>query len=166
MNAPGDKPTGLPGPNQIGEAIEIFLRHAYGPKVPAVAERLIPPQEFMPRTWLMNDPVERMPPDAPFEAVRSFALRLGNSSYPHMKLRLSRPPDSRSYLFSVDCHDAFLNAPAGSPDSEALEQMKKHNAAVASAISAELNDAGLPTEHNYLRQRIRQARGGLQEAGE
>jgi hypothetical protein len=107
----------------------------------------------------MGPHVERDPPDAPLEGVRSFALRLGNDKYPHMKLRLSRPPHEKAYLFTVDCHDTFLSAPAGSADYEALEGLKRHNAFVAEAIRLAWESSHLPTERIYLRKRITKARG-------
>ena len=106
----------------------------------------------------MSSSFERDPSHAPLPAVRSFALRLGNSLYPHMKLRISRPPNAEIYLFSVDAHDVFLLVPPESPDYQPLQELKKHNAVVASAIHAAWDEAGLPTERNYLRQRIQAAK--------
>ena len=60
-------------------------------------------------------------------------------------------------VLSVDSHDAFLQAPPGSPDGEALESLKRENARIAAAIHAAWDDAELPTERNYLRQKIRDA---------
>jgi len=106
----------------------------------------------------MGDGVERTPEDAPLAQVRSFALRLGSADYRHMKLRLSRPPKHSAYVFCVDCHDEFLQARPGSADREALEQLKRCNAELAAEITGALDEAQLPTERNYLRAKIRQAR--------
>ena len=106
----------------------------------------------------MSPFIERDPPDAPLEGVRSFALRLGNEKYPHMKLRLSRPPRENVFLFSVDCHDTFLSAPVGSPDYDVLEGLKRHNAIVAEAIRLAWEQSRLPTERVYLRRKITQAK--------
>ncbi|MCE5276496.1 MAG: hypothetical protein ABFD92_10240 [Planctomycetaceae bacterium] len=148
----------LPPPAVIRRAVDIYLTHAYNGSAPAAVADLVPPAEFDPPQWLSRSVVEPVPVNAPLEQVRSFALRLGNSQYPHMKLRISRTPNEGGYLFSVDCHDAFLRAPQGSPDYEALESLKRHNAALASAITAEWDSAGLPTERNYLRRKIREVR--------
>ena len=148
----------LPSAEQIRRAIELYLARSYGSAVPPAAQRLIPPDGFEPGVWLMGDPVERDPADAPIEAVRSFALRLGNAQYPNMKLRISRPPKDNVFLFSVDSHDAFLHAPLGSADFEALEALKQHNSRLADAIGRDWDAAGLPTEKGYLREKIRQAR--------
>jgi hypothetical protein len=148
----------LPSAEALRRAIEIFLDRAYGPSVPPRAARFLPPDDFDPARWLMSDVTERDPPDAPPANVRSFALRIGNARYPHMKLRLSRPPNDDTFVFSVDSHDAFLCAPAGSPDRQELEELKRHNAAVASAVLSAWDAEGLLTERNYLRQQIRQTR--------
>ena len=149
----------LPTPSQIGRAVRLYLNHAYAPdQTPEAVRHLIPPEGFEPGLWFAGDSVERTPQDVPLEQVRSFAMRLGNSRYQHMKLRISRPPNQDEFIFTVDSHDAFLHAPAGSADHEVLEAMKKHNAAVAAAVVAAWDAAKLPTEHRYLRRKIRQAR--------
>ena len=153
-----DRSVRLPSPEQIRCAIELYVELAYEGEPSEAARALIPADNFEPREWLMRDPVERTPADASLPDVRSFALRLGNSTYPHMKLRLSRPPRHGRYVFSVDCHDACLCAPEGSPDHEALEELKRHNCEIAGAVNAALDRAGLPTERNYLREKIREAR--------
>jgi hypothetical protein len=106
----------------------------------------------------MGDAAQRDPADAPLEGVRSFSLRLGNANYPHMKLRLSRPPKDNVFLFSVDAHDAFLHAPPGSGDYGTLEELKRQNSRMTAAITALWDENGLPTERNYLRLKIDQAR--------
>ena len=151
-------PIQLPDAGQIRLAVELFLRRAYAGEVPPQAQRLIPTEDFDPAAWLMADPVERDPADAPLEQVRSFVLRLGNEFYPHMKLRISRPPRSREFVFSVDSHDVFLRAPAGSPDYDMLENLKRQNAALAELITASWEAQSLPTERSYLRGKLQQAR--------
>ena len=54
--------------------------------------------------------------------------------------------------------DEFLHAPVGSPDRDALEELKRHNTAVARTIGAAWDSAGLPTEKNFLRRKIKQVR--------
>ncbi len=150
--------TGLPSARDLRRAVLAYLDRAYGGSCPATVQRLIPPEGCDVRKWLMSEAVERDPADAPLHAIRSFALRLGNAQYPHMKLRLSRPPRDGEYLFSVDAHDAFLHAPPSSPDHKMLEDLKRHNAAIAAAINSAWDAAGLLTERNYLRRKIQQAK--------
>jgi len=144
----------LPSADEIRRAVELYLAAAYGDDRPAAVDRLMPGEAFEPGSYLMSDRVERTPDSCGLREVRSFALRLGNRWYPHMKLRISRPPNERVYLFCVDCHDAMLQAPAGSPDGPALEQLKRHNASLAAAIDAAWDAAGLPTEKGFLRRKI------------
>lgn len=152
------RPALLPTADEIRRAVALYLELAYRGESPASAGRLIPPERFEPNQWLMSDLAERDPANAPLANVRSFALRFGNWQYPHMKLRLSRPPNDNVFVFSVDAHDAFLDAPAGSPDRGPLEELKRNNAAIAATVLAAWDAAGLLTERNYLRQKIRQAR--------
>ena len=138
--------------------MRLYLRHAYRQDVPETAKRFIPPPDVRPTEWLMSDLTERIPPDVPLETVRSIALRIGNDEYPHMKLRVSRPPNEPGFVFVVDCHDAVLHAKPGSSDYEPLQALKRHNAAVAERVVREWEAAELPTERRYLREKIRQAR--------
>ena len=158
MNGNRTTPCELPPAEDIRRAVELYMEHAYPAGVAEAARKFIPPEEFEPLDWLMNGPAEHEPADARPEEIRSFALRMGNMVYPHMKLRLTRPPHEQRYILLVDTHDAFLHADAGSADAEGLEKLKEHNAAVATAINAAWDRAGLPTEHNYLRWKIAQAR--------
>lgn len=148
----------LPTALQISQAVRIYLEVAYGSQCPPSIQRLIPPDSCDPAQWLMGGAAERDPADAPLDGVRSFSLRLGNASYPHMKLRLSRPPKDNMFLFSVDAHDAFLHAPPGSADRGALEDLKRLNSQMVATITAMWDEKCLPTERNYLRLKIDQAR--------
>ena len=146
----------LPSSAQLRQAIELYLALAYGPDVPAAAAERLPPIEFEPAAWLMSDQVERTPAGAALAEVRSFALRLGNRHYPHMKLRLARLPGGRGFVFDADAHDAMLAAPAGRPASQALAELKARNAALASAIDSAWDSRGLPTTKGLLRAAIAQ----------
>ena len=153
------KPPGLPSDDEVRRAIGLYVKKAYGDAaVPPAAQRLIPPAAFRPEEWLMSVFIERDPASAPLEAVRSFALRLGNAGYPHMKLRISRPPRDPVFVFSVDSHDAFLCAAKDSPDYQPMEALKRNNAAIASAVQAAWEADGLLTERTYLRRKINQAK--------
>lgn len=158
MSKSMDRLEWLPETADVLTAITLYLKEAYGRTVPTHILALLPAADCDVADWLMSDVVERDPANAPLSVVRSFALRLGNSQYPHMKLRLSRPPRDKVFLFSIDSHDAFLRALPESPDYEPLEQLKRHNASVAADITAAWNKAGLPTHANYLRQKIGQTR--------
>ena len=83
-------------------------------------------------------------------------MRIGNSRYPHMKLRLSRPPNDKVFVFTVDSHDAMLKAVRGTTNHDELEELKRHNVQLTEAITLAWEKAGLLTEHDYLRRKIRQ----------
>lgn len=149
----------LPTNAELRLAIEQYLRKAYGGQVPPSADQqFMPSEDADPAVWLMRDTVERDPANASLDQVRSFALRVGNRHYPHMKIRLTRAPRQRFFVFSVDAHDAVLHAPPGSPDAATLAQLKRFNAQLAQEILAVWDAAGLLTERAYLRQQIRQAK--------
>ena len=153
------------GPDLIRQALDIYLGHAYLGPPNEQATALLPPEgNFDPEQWLFQEMVERDPPDADFATLRSAAVRLGNTFYPNMKVRLSRPPHGEVFLFSVDAHDAVLQAPEGSSDHAMLEELKAHNAKLAAAITADWDAAGVPTERNYLRAKIFQAKQAKKEA--
>ena len=154
-----DNTAGLPAGKAIREAIGLYLEIAYPDGAPSeIVERFRLPEDIRPADWLMQEFIERDPPGAKFEGVRSFALRLGNRHYPHMKLRISRPPKDPVYLFSVDSHDAFLKAKPGSNDYEPLEELKADNSAITAAVYAAWRRVGLATEKSFLRRKIRQAK--------
>jgi hypothetical protein len=135
--------------------VEIYVDCAYHGAAPPAATALAPPGQFVPAQWLMSANVERTPPTAPApEACRSFALRLGNRTYPHMKLRIARLPNGDGYIFRVDTHDAMLQALSGSSDAPLLAELKERNAALAVTICNAWEAEGLPTERTYLRAQI------------
>lgn len=149
----------LPDAQQITQAIRIYLDIAYGNQVPQPIQSFIPPDDFTPARWLMSDFIERdFERESPNCKVRSFALRMGNTIYPHMKLRITLPPNATKYLFQVDSHDGVLTAPSGSADVGALEELKRYNSTLVEQMSASMDSAGLPTERGYLREGIARAR--------
>jgi hypothetical protein len=158
MNEQKENQVNPPSLGELSKAVETFIRVAYGDCPPVHLQRFRPPPGCDPEEWLMSDEAERHPDDVPFKQVRSFALRIGNAHYPHMKLRLSRPPNDSRFVYTVDAHDAMLKAPVGSADYEALEHLKKNNAEIAAEIVKAWEEAGLLTEHSYLRDKIRQGR--------
>jgi len=161
MNNPENNTLHLPSAEDVARAVEIYLAKAYeGHPTPASELFQIPAGADV-AAWLMSDLVERSPDASQINQVRSFALRMGNRLYPHMKLRLSRPPNDTVFVFSVDTHDAMLKAPPGSEDYDMLEELKEHNASVAKAINIAWQQSGLLTEHVYLRQKIRNCCDGV-----
>lgn len=150
----------MPGAQALADAIGMYLSRAY-PDGPSeqITEKFTMPDDVDLADWLIGSVGEPEPSDADISSVRSIALRLGNAIYPNMKLRLTRPPGNDLFLLMVDSHDVMLAAPPGSPDHQALEELKSANAAILSDITSAWDAADLPTERNFLRDKIRQARG-------
>lgn len=165
-----EQPSNLPPVETLRIAVRIYLEVAYPGGAPApVTGRLpawliesgAPGASREVAAWLSSDAVERDPPRSLPSEARAMGLRLGNTAYPHMKLRMSRPPRREELVFSVDSHDGFLTARAES-DAGPLEELKRHNAQVAREIHARWGKAGIPTEAAWLRARVTEAqqRGG------
>ena len=152
--------TGLPRAETLRDAIDIYFARAYPDGVAEqISQKFTAPDDSELARWLIDDVGEPEPSDADIDTVRSIALRLGNAFYPNMKLRLTRPPGNKLFLLMVDSHDVMLVAPEGSPDYQALEELKTANSALVADITAVWDRCALPTERNYLRDKIRQARG-------
>ncbi len=150
-----DSNPSLPAAKTIHLALEIYLRHAWQTSISPQSQGLLPEDgPFDVSAWVMSELVERDPPAATIENLRSAAFRLGNTYYPNMKFRMSLPPGGEEYLFSVDSHDAVLQAPEGSADYAMLEELKAHNKLLGETIQREWDEASLPTEKNYLKRMI------------
>jgi hypothetical protein len=173
MNKESNDTVKLPTPQEVRQGVEIYLQYAYeGSGPPEQIQPLLPPEgDFDVAEWLSGEMIERDPPQAGLDQIKTADVRLGNVVYPNMKFRLSRLPNEPTFVFSVDSHDAVLQAPAGSPDAAMLEELKAHNATVNAAILKAWDEAGLPTERNYLRRKLqeakdRQARQGGEDSNE
>ena len=153
----------LPAGEVVQRAIAIYLEVAYPGGAPAEVTGRVPAASIDVGRWLADETVERDPPGAGPQDARAFALRLGNSVYPHMKLRLARPPRHPGLVFSVDSHDEFLAARAES-EAGPLEAMKRHNAEIARTIHERWERAGIPTERSYLRAKLAETRRASPEA--
>ncbi len=159
MQNPEKKPLTNPSASQIHQAVSLYLKHAYEGNPPESIADILPPEgEFDVSAWIMGEMVERDPAAAPLDIIRSAAFRFGNTYYPNMKFRISRPPNEQMFIFTVDSHDAVLAAKPGSADYAMLEELKAHNAKLADAIVSEWDKVSLPTERNFMRYKIEQAK--------
>src|SRR5690606_15382423 len=165
-----EQASNLPPVEPFREAACSYLRVAYPEGAPAAAGCRLPQWVTDPReqassadleALLNSEAVEREPGGTMARDARALSVRLGNSAYPHMKLRLARPPRRDELLFSVDSHDGFLT-PGAAADAAPLEELKRHNAEVAREIHSRWDNAGVPTEAAWLRSRVIEAqqRGG------
>ena len=178
-----------PSPRMVWRAIDTYLEVAYAPlpapaggdgkAAPAAAE--LPPSavrarletlKSTPQDAFYDSPVfekqdaPRPPGEpAPRDAgpVR-YALRLGNLSYPHMKLMVERSPDGLGYLLRADTHDAHIQPRPGSREQAAFAELMRQNRAVADAIEARWEQAGLPTFKKFLRDDLERRRAAAEAA--
>jgi hypothetical protein len=85
------------------------------------------------------------------EPPTKYALRLGNRSYPHMKLVIERSPDGQSYLLRADTHDSHVQPKAGSREAAAFAKLAQINREVADRIEGAWEVQKLPTFKQFLR---------------
>lgn len=161
----------------LQQAVELYLQAAYSgqpgaggggaaipagvlPRVEAV-RRLAPEQQVPLETVLERDPADAIP---------SYALRLGQPMYPHMKLMIDPAPadhglassaEGPDFILRVDSHDRHLHAAPGSPDAAWLAAVRTSNKDLGERIESAWAAAGLPTFKEYLRRHLqeRKARG-------
>jgi CheY-like chemotaxis protein len=81
--------------------------------------------------------------------ARRWALRLGNSRYPNMKLVLEEYLLAGEFVFAVDTHDNAVLAP-GDPDGPAWKEIRRWNLALKRRIESRWKRAGLPTYASLL----------------
>ena len=144
----------------VQRAIDVYVKTAY-PDGPPVAVRSMLATE---RSWAghLTDAPVFIKDDQ--KSPTKFSMRLGNASYPHMKLVIERAPDEQQgFLFRADAHDAHCCPPAGTPEHDAFRQLMTKNQEVISEIEQAWAAAGVPTMKTYLqadlarRQQQRQA---------
>jgi len=144
----------------VQRAIDVYVKTAY-PDGPPVAVRSMLATE---RSWAghLTDAPVFIKDDQ--KSPTKFSMRLGNASYPHMKLVIERAPDEQQgFLFRADAHDAHCCPPAGTPEHDAFRQLMTKNQEVISEIEQAWEAAGVPTMKTYLqadlarRQQQRQA---------
>jgi hypothetical protein len=136
--------------DDLRTAANLYLARAYpsGQAPDAVRRRLQWPPDVGPEALLAKAPFERAskPGDPPI-----FALRLGNSRYPHMKLQIQPWPCTAGYMLSVNTHDQVLNLDPNAADIEAFRVLQAENLRLKETIEQDWDHAGLPTFLRYLR---------------
>jgi len=122
-------------------AIDVYLQIAYAGGPPSAVRsrvetlRAMPEGEFYQSAVLERDD-QRCP--------HRYCLRLGNQSYPHMKLILIRQ-SSGNYAFGVEEHDNLTTTPTpGSREWRFFQQMIAHNRELAEKIEFAWQQEGMP----------------------
>jgi hypothetical protein len=146
--------------DMLRQAAEIYLRVAYpsGPPPEVVRRRLDWPAGVDAATLLTRPPFERAGKSASTDTP-IFALRLGNTRYPHMKLQIQPWPNPTGFLLSVNTHDQVLALDPDSSDASLFRALQAENQRIKEEIEQAWDGAGLPTFLGYLRAYI-ENRGG------
>ncbi|MBV8782164.1 MAG: hypothetical protein JO353_12275 [Phycisphaerae bacterium] len=148
----------LPTPELLWRAIDIYLAEAYGgPPGKAVTGRLQTLKREAPDKVHESPALERDSTGG----QNHFRLRLGNRSYPHMKLLWEESPDGRSYLFKCDTHDRHCCPAPTSPEYKGFLQLMQSNEEIAKRVEAAWDAADVPTFKHYLREDLQRRRATL-----
>jgi hypothetical protein len=145
-----------PSASDIWRAIDLYLARAYpGATPPAAVCARIDKLRALPQDQLLaSELFERDVKDDPTK----FSLRLGNKTYPHMKLVIERSPDGAGYLLRADTHDRHCCPAPESKEYAIFCQLMESNRAIADDVEHAWVDAGLPTFKEYLRQDLARRR--------
>jgi CheY-like chemotaxis protein len=156
----------------LNRAIDLYLQHAYrggSHERPLFDERAAFPQILARQPDLFEDlsgPPVRSDDQTALSSPRVFALRLGNASYPHMKLALVEAFFSNEFVFAVDRHDTFHFDP-NVPGYRAWCELKEINRLLKESIEGSWYKEGLPTLRSLREQRFKdnELAGKLRSAG-
>lgn len=145
---------------ELRRAVDLYLGVAYPNGAPAGVKERVKGLEGL------GD--EEAVPEGLFEVTsgggdkKSYALRLGQPIYPHMKLMVEAcPGGGDGYVLRADAHDSHLHAPEGSPDAGPLAMLRASNKEITEKIEARWAEAGLPTFREYLRKEVERRRAGV-----
>ncbi len=142
------------GARAFKNAVAIYMNQTYTAAPPAaVQERLVRfeglgDDQSVPLEWLEKGQCD--------SGRSTYALRLGQPMYPHMKLVVEESPSGGQPLFRADAHDNMLHAPPGSRDEAPLAALRAINKELADRIETAWVAAGLPTFKEYLRAQLAQ----------
>jgi hypothetical protein len=88
-----------------------------------------------------------------FGGFRGYAIRLGSSVYPHLKLQVVRHEASDTWLFAVDTHDNIQLDP-NDPDADRLARIQQANRELKEQIEHAWEQEGLLTFNGLLRREL------------
>lgn len=129
----------------------------------------IPPQKLPYFSLPYDAPLEDFVPPAPLAVgivqlvaapdgrILGYALRLGSSSYPHLKLRVQPVDrdDGQVWVFMVDTHDAFSREswkpPDNHPDAPRWRALQHSNRLLKEQVEAAFERNGITTMNSLLR---------------
>ena len=139
----------------LRSAVEIYVRLAYeGERPPETVRRRIHwPIDATSTELLSAPPFERAGRNKSNGSL-IYALRLGNSKYPHMKLQIQPWPNPSGFMLSVNTHDQVLAVDPEVCDQPAFRELQSANQRYKDTIEQAWDNAGLPTFLRYLRDYI------------
>jgi hypothetical protein len=146
----------------LRKAVEIYLGIAYPGSVPpeVVRRRLDWSPDVDAAALLSRPPFERAN-KASGSSPPIFALRLGNTRYPHMKLQVQAWPNDAGFMLSVNTHDQVMSLDPTSNEAPAFRDLQAENQRIKEAIEHAWDEAGLPTFLSYLRRYIEDREGTM-----
>jgi hypothetical protein len=140
-------------------AVAIYLELAYSSGVvPEVVRRRLKWREDCAADELLSGPPFECAGKAPGRQTSIYALRLGNSHYPHMKLQIQPWPNDAGFMLSVNTHDQVAGVNLSEVDAQAFRDLQAENQHLKEAIEQAWDEAGLPTFLRYLRDYIESRR--------
>lgn len=133
----------------VRQAIAIYLEHAWGALPPGPVAELVKGlgscHELEEQFELFESESSETHADGSGKGgFRRYAIRLGNSDYPFMKLVVQEYLVNGEFFFSVDTHDN-LGIGEENPDYKEWKQLKRKNRELKISIETAGDRAGLPT---------------------
>lgn len=151
-------------PELLARACHVFMTLAYPGGAAAVPAKKKPyydiPGDRPIHEYLTPAPIAEgicQPLSVPGGGVRGFALRLGSTHFPHLKLKMQLIDydGSTRWVFMVDTHDAFsptsFHPPPDHPDAKAWRELQIMNRQLKEQIEARFEKEGVLTFNGLLR---------------
>lgn len=138
----------------LAQACQIFLDRAYpeGPHtIPPPKNGFAALDAALPLESVLIAPVCQALPRRD-GGLRGYALRLGSTAFPHLKLQIVDHADV-GCVFSVDTHDAFSLDPSD-PDTKHWAALQASNRRLKEEIERAWEQAGLLTFNALLRREL------------
>jgi hypothetical protein len=140
---------------QLGRVCRTFLTLAYpdGPdSIPAPKNSFLRLNGDQPLEAALNPTIcQTLRTDC--GSFRGYALRLGSTAYPHLKLQVVYHEGTDTWLFAVDTHDNLQLEP-GHPDVGRLEKLQAANRLLKEQIERAWEREGLLTFNGLLRREL------------
>jgi hypothetical protein len=139
----------------LAQSCRIFLAWAYpgGPTcIPSAKSAFVRLLDEQPLESLLAPPLceTLRQPDG---SVRGYAVRLGSSIYPHLKLQVTSHDRGETCVFAVDTHDAF-HFDDRHPDAIGWSKLQVANRELKEKIERAWEAAGLLTFNGLLRREL------------